>query len=611
MSKVTIQELKELTSIVDIIGQYVTLKKAGNTFKGLCPFHNEKTPSFVVDPEKKLYHCFGCGESGDVFNFLMKMQNIDFKESVETIAKYYGYELVKAFSKNKNFNNKKKLLLSINEIALQQYKEMLFDEKGKKALEYINKDRNISIDMIKLFEMGFIYDEWDIIANIIQKMEFTQEDIEKSSLILKSSRSNKLYDRFRYRIMFPIYDEKDNLIAFAGRIFGNGKTTGDNPPKYINSSENDIFKKSEVLYNLNMAKNDIKNSGTAIITEGYFDVVACYQNGIRNVVAPMGTALTLKQLKKLEKYADKLVLMFDGDPAGIKAAIKSIDIAIQTTMEVYVVNLPDGKDPHDFVMSEGKDKLLFHIKNGQSGLDYKLSIMMRDHNMNTAKGIENYINDVFAFIKNTKNTILIDIALRKLSGLTNISEGNVRSLYDKYKKQNNSYRNYYKDSNAQQVIINVAETPIEKFQKVIISTLLANIDKADLYIPKLNEDMFSVDFYNKIFLLMKEILAQEGFINIKYFYEYFQSEKEEELFNELLKSCDEYKLGDDELEKMLIDTINNLKFLHIERRITKVEKLMVKAEKERDFNLLKEYMEERQYLLNERDKYYKAKWNIN
>ncbi|MFW5800055.1 MAG: DNA primase, partial [Spirochaetota bacterium] len=428
------KELKEIASIIEIISKYVQLKKTGRTYKGLSPFTNEKTPSLIVNPEGQFFKDFSSGKGGDVFTFLMEYHRYSFKEALEEVAEYYGYSITNTFNKKKSGGKSvKERLINLNNIAQQEYRRQFKETaSGEIARQYIKK-RSISSDMVDMFGIGYVPDEWNTITDLFIKANIPKEDLEKTDLVIKSRKNNKYYDRFRFRLMFPIYDENDKLIGFGGRTLGKGKSTGTDPAKYLNSSDSELFNKSSLLYNLNLAKNEIREMETVIITEGYLDVIACYQNGIRNVVAPMGTALTPNQLKKLERYAKKIILMFDGDRAGINAAVKSIDIIFQTNLETSVVILPEAQDPYDYLLKYGKDELKFLLNNAQDGLDFKLNNIAKNYDLKTAKGKENFINQSFYFLNSTKNRIIIEVGLKKIAGIVKLPEDTIREYFKESK----------------------------------------------------------------------------------------------------------------------------------------------------------------------------------
>lgn len=605
MKAITIKELKDIASIEQIIGNYVKLKKQGTNYKGLCPFHNEKTPSFVVSPDKRFFRCFGCGESGDVFSFLMKYKNYTFPQATDEVAHYYGYEIKKTGSKKNVSYDLKTKLISLNHIAKQEYTRLLNNtEVGKIARDYL-KQRKINTEMIKLFGIGYAPDDWDTIAQLLNRSDISDELTDKTDLIKKSNKSDRYYDRFRHRIIFPISDENNNIIGFGGRTLGIGNATGDKPAKYLNSAENEIFKKRENLYNLNLAKNYIdENNDSIIITEGYMDVIACFQFGIKNVVAPLGTALTFNQLKKLDRYAKKVIFMFDGDSAGMRASVKSIEIAFQTNMEIFVVILPEKLDPYDYLFKYGKESLNSLIAKPKEALDFKLKQVLKNHETNTAKGKENFINEALYFLSNTRNRIIIEIGIKKLSEITKISESSLRKYYsDKSSKYlKNIVQNSPTDENK------IQETPYERFQRIIITTLLANINEADKYIFKLSNDMFTNNFYDKILNIMKKLWKEEEYLGIELIKDELGENSEEvEFFEDLIKSSREYQY---EPEKILQQTINNLKYLYIEERIIKNEQNIKQAEQAKNWVLQREYMEEAQYLLSERKKLYDFKFNV-
>ena len=357
----TIERIRNTADIYDVVAQYVDLKKRGRYFFGLCPFHSEKTPSFSVAPDKQIYHCFGCGAGGNVFSFIVEHEKISFIEAVKQLGHKYGIQVdYQSGPSNKIFSS----LYELHDIAVKLYHDILFSEKGKAALEYLH-NRGLNDDTIKTYHIGFAPDSWDTLSNTIKTSSFKDNVYEKTGLFIKTDRGWR--DRFRSRIMFPIYHQSGKAIAFGGRIFNN-----DDPAKYLNSPETPLYRKSEVFYGLHKTRDSIRKFSTAVLVEGYTDFLQLVQLGIPNVVALSGTALGNNHASQIRKFASKVYLAYDGDDAGINATLRAGYVLFQAGVEPLVIPMPNDKDPDDWVREEGVNAfqeamgssmplLLFHL----------------------------------------------------------------------------------------------------------------------------------------------------------------------------------------------------------------------------------------------------------
>ncbi|MEK6776316.1 MAG: DNA primase [bacterium] len=342
-----INTVREESDIVDVISNYVSLKKSGSHYKGLCPFHSEKTPSFMVNPSKQIFHCFGCGEGGNVFHFLMKHEHMGFPDSVRALAERCGRPVPEIERTPEDLAQKKTKdqIFEINEAAAS-----FFSEAGKKtstAQSYLN-DRGVTDETISVFRIGYAPDSWDALTLHLKGLGFNEKEIELAGLALKKKSGDGCYDRFRNRIMFPIVDIYGRVLGFGGRVLD------DSTPKYLNSPETPVFDKGASLYGLNLSYEAIRKQEYAILVEGYMDVITTFQNGIRNIAATLGTALTRAHVRKLQRYTRNLALFFDSDEAGIKAAKRSFDICVPEGMKIKVVTLAQGEDPDSFLGKYGK-----------------------------------------------------------------------------------------------------------------------------------------------------------------------------------------------------------------------------------------------------------------
>ena len=336
-----VEQIKNRLSIIDVVGSYLKLEKAGVNFKTRCPFHNEKTPSFFVSPGRDSYYCFGCNRNGDIFNFVQEFEGVDFVGSLKILADRAGVKLQKIDSKTEDQNQR---LFNILEESSSFYQRKLQD--NKEALEYL-KSRGLTEKTIKDFSLGFAPDEWGALMNYLKSKGYSEKEMDKAGLIKESG--GKTYDRFRSRIIFPINDPSGRAVAFSGRIFGKESSK---IPKYLNSPETSIFKKSYILFAYDKAKLEIRRSSFAVIVEGNIDVLMAHQAGYRNTIAPLGTALTREQVEKISKLTNRIVIAFDSDSAGFSASSRGARIALSLGIDLKVAAIPKGFDPADLIIKD-------------------------------------------------------------------------------------------------------------------------------------------------------------------------------------------------------------------------------------------------------------------
>ncbi len=377
-----VAELRSRADIIDLISEYVKLRKSGRRYVGLCPFHQEKTPSFSVDSDKQLFYCFGCGQGGNIFSFLMKIENISFQDAVEQIAKRVGLPLPKeiltpAMQRRRSESQNIRKALDFAQI---RYKKMLFSNEGIVALKYL-KERGLTRKIIDMFGLGYAPDRWEFIASEGRKAGLKDIYFERSGLIIERERQKgTYYDRFRNRIMFPIWDTQGRIVGFAGRA------VGDETPKYLNSPDTPVFHKRKELYALHLAKPSIRNIGTVCVTEGYMDVISMFQNGIDYAVAGMGTALSHEQARALLLLSDDVVLSYDQDEAGKRAVRRCIDVFREAGGSTRVLSLVDAKDPDEFVRNYGGDKFKELIKNATSDIRFIYNEAVKSTDISTVEG---------------------------------------------------------------------------------------------------------------------------------------------------------------------------------------------------------------------------------
>jgi DNA primase len=368
-----INRVRDSVNIVDLVSGYVSLKKTGKNHSGLCPFHAEKTPSFSVSPDKQIFHCFGCGAGGDVFKFLELQEGLNFPEAVKKLAASAGITLPTESGspgQDKRSEDERKVLLKIVAEAAEYYRKELEGTAGSSARAYLKK-RGVNDQVVQDFGLGFSRPEWDGLLRTLKHKGYTPGQMERAGLIVKRSEGEGHYDRFRGRLMFPIRDITGNVIAFGGRVMD------DSLPKYLNSSETPLYSKSNTLYGLNAAKEAGRKQGYFIIVEGYLDAIACHQYGVRNAVATLGTALTEGHLRLMRRFVDKLVLIFDPDPAGVKASLRGFDLFVSSGMKVNVVSLPDNDDPDTYLQKHGQDAFSARLRQSVKFMDFVLAQVVK------------------------------------------------------------------------------------------------------------------------------------------------------------------------------------------------------------------------------------------
>ncbi len=411
ISNSSIEEVRARVSIVDEIAKVVPLKRAGANYKGCCPFHNEKTPSFVVSEQKQIFTCFGCGESGNVFKFVQRYYNLDFAEAVEKLARENGVKLEISGSEDKNSEK----YYEINKEAARFFYRA-FTESKNPGYSYM-KQRGIEDAVLKKFGIGFADESWDSLYNHFKSKGVGEKILVELGLL--SEKNGKYYDKFRNRVMFPIINTAGKVIGFGGRAIAGQE------PKYLNSPENRIFQKKNNLYALNICKQDIAKQNSAILVEGYMDVISLYQAGVHNAIASLGTALTENQAKLIKRYTKNVILSYDADQAGRKAAMRGIDVLGGQDCKVKVLHVTDGKDPDEFVKQHGREAFIELTEKAMPMIDYKLDTIKQNINLKTEEGKIDFIKNATAILRNL-SPVEADIYIKKLAKELKISEGAIR-----------------------------------------------------------------------------------------------------------------------------------------------------------------------------------------
>ena len=428
-----INEVFAENDIVDYVSQYVALKKSGRDYSGLCPFHNEKSPSFHVSREKQLFHCFGCGASGNLAQFVMRSEGIDFVEALKLLADRAGIVLPEDNnSVDYALHEKKKKIYEMNKAAARFfYRELTESEAGKEGLRYF-KERKLLPKTIKCYGLGYAPNDYSRLRVHMNELGYKDAELVEAGLI--SERNGRFYDRFRGRVMFPIIDLRGNIIGFGGRIIHQTEEeTGYKPPKYLNSAETPVFNKGKNLFSLNFAKKD--NSGSLILAEGYMDVISVYQAGIINVVATLGTALTDAQARLMLKYCSEILICYDSDEPGQKAAARAIDIINHAGGRSKVIRLEGAKDPDEYIKKNGVEMFRHALHEATPSTEYLISSAKSQYNLDVPEGKIYFVNDAAKILSGINDAVEVDAYIKKISAETEISKDAIYSEYNKMRKK--------------------------------------------------------------------------------------------------------------------------------------------------------------------------------
>ncbi len=423
-----LEQIRAASDIVDVIGGYVPLKRAGANFTALCPFHKEKSPSFNVNPHKQIFHCFGCHKGGDVFTFVKDYENIPFPDAVRRLAERakipLDFEQTPGAQESRHL---KDTLLQIHEQITQRWQSALTnDAAGQIARDYLAK-RGVAEEAIKLFRLGYAPDLWDDTVNWAKSKSHDLALVEKAGLIIRKEGADHFYDRFRGRLMFPICDEQGRVIAFSGRVLSGDEKAA----KYVNSPETPIFTKSKVFFGLDKSKRAVLDAGFALVCEGQLDLIACFMAGVQNVVAPQGTAFTEQHARIIKRYVDEVVLCFDSDNAGQNAAVRSLDSLLASGLAVRVAIVPAPHDPDSFIKEFGADAFRALVAQADGFFDYYLNRLCATNEIATDKGRLTVLRGMAEAVQKTGNAVLIDKYAQKTALRLGVSPDSMRGEFKK------------------------------------------------------------------------------------------------------------------------------------------------------------------------------------
>jgi len=577
-----IAEIKESCSIVDVISDYVSLKKSGANYKGLCPFHVEKTPSFMVNEQKKIFHCFGCGASGNVFNFLMKNEHLTFPDAVREAARKAGISVPvrrteeRSEQKTGNFSE----LYQINEYAAEYFTDMLIrTREGETGRKYLVK-RGIDKEIVQQFKLGFSPNRWDGLLRYLSVKGIPVEEEKRLGLIIPREDKKGFYDRFRNRLIFPITDVQGRLIGFGGRAIG------EDEPKYLNSPDSPVYSKGHHVYGLSQSLPSIRKEDQAIIVEGYFDLLSMYQHGLKNVVATLGTAITPHQIRLLKRYTKNLLVIFDPDESGKKAALRALPLFLEEGISPHVILLPAGFDPDSFVQKDKGEALKDKLKRPLSLLDFFLQYAFTATDPYSVKGKLKIIEEVVPVVSRIKDRVERELYIQKISQRLGIKE---EIIFQKIKTADRR--------GIPERTVAIPEVLEEKkVEKMMVRLMLLYPD----LIPQMQKeaivDDFSIDSCRKLaIIIIDKFVASQGFDPTL-----LMNEVSEEELRGLLSEClfDEEPLED--AVELLRSCIQKIRLGKMGRDLKQLSVMINKAQDERDERLLREFLLYKQELIKKR-----------
>ena len=554
ISNEIINEIRNKTDIVDVVSRYVNLTKKGKNYIGVCPFHDDHSPSMSVSPEKQIFTCFSCGATGNVFTFVSDFEKISFSDAVRLLGEKAGISIG-----NNTYigNSKRDEYFDIYDNANKFYQNSLFTNLGKNAIQYL-KNRNIDRDTIKKFGIGLS----------VQKLSLTDylknKNYSIDKLIDVGLTNDNGNDIFINRIMFPIYDLAGNPVAFSGRIYNTKDTS-----KYINTKETDKFKKGKILYNYHIAKEHLKKNDSVIIMEGQMDVIRASTIGVNNCIATMGTALTRDHKSIIKNMTNNVILCFDGDSAGEKATISAIELLEDTGIDIKIVRLPNDMDPDEYIIKEGKDSFLYQISNATNLIDYKMELLKKNKDFGNIKDISSYVNSALKELAYEKDDIVVELNLKKLATSFDIDYDNLVNKYEKLKNDNNNKDSYVKVNKPKKVYNRYGQAECYLIYYMLKDEKVINmVEKRVGYFPDKNIRELS----NEIIYYFHKY----GIINVADFISYISSR------NEILNTLKEI-LAMNIKEDFLIDEIEDYIFVINEyHKEVKINDLNKKLKEEKD-----------------------------
>jgi len=553
-----IEEVRLSNDLVEVVSEYIRLEKKGGGYFALCPFHREKTPSFSVEPVKQFYYCFGCNNGGNVFHFIMNIENLDFPDALRLLADRAGIVLPESNNRDEQLRiEARKNILNINKEAARFFYSCLAGEKGGEALKYL-QNRGLTNSIIKRFGLGYSPNEWTLLSDYLLRKGFDESLIVQSGLSIKN-KYGKLNDRFRGRIMFPIFDIRGNIVAFGGRVMD------DSLPKYINSPETPCYSKGRELFGMNIAKKSTENK--LLVVEGYMDVISLHQAGIDFAVASLGTALTNMQGRILRKYADEIVISYDSDTAGQRATERGLEILVQLGCRVKVIQTPDGKDPDEYIRRNGAKKFKNLIDRALSLLEYKISLLKKMHPQDNPEGKLAFLNGVADLLSEQDNFLEREMVIKRISQDYDITEDALhaeveRRLRKKRRKQKNN--EFYSAQNdltgaVKTYTIRRQENKMSRYEKMLLALISRENQLYQKVADRYPPSEFSDDTLKEMASILYQKLEEGSDFALEEYITRLDSERASSIVHMSKTIC-----NFDEPDKALEDILQKLEVLKLE-----------------------------------------------
>ena len=546
-----IEEVRHRTNIVDIIGQYVQLKKSGKNYMGLCPFHEERSPSFSVAEDKQIFHCFGCGKGGTVFNFLQEIEGISFPESVKRVADLEHLSVDFDWSEPREVadtpeNQQRRSLLQLHSKAAELYHHILVNTKiGEPALNYL-LERGLTQELIETFQIGFAPQKRDFLSQVFKNEQLDETLFEPSGLFVQRDNGTFL-DRFYQRIMFPINDPQGNVIAFSGRLLKTADFPGDEMPKYLNSPETTLFNKRETLFNFDKARKEIRKENTVLLFEGFMDVIAAWQSGVKSGVASMGTSLTNEQIRRLERVAKEVVICYDGDNAGVQATNRAIQLLQENShFDLSIVSIPEKLDPDEYVRKYGAEAFQNLANHGRETVfSFKMNYHRLTRNMNNEKEQLDYVNELLRELTNVQSPLERDRYLNQIAQEFQLSVHSLEEQFNQLKQEQRSVQRQeiYQDEmmpppmeepvfEENHVQNKLPLTQVQKAERSLLFRLM-NEQGVRQTIQQLPDFSFAHDEYQELYFLLESYATLHQSFDIADFINFLQDNQTKQLAIEI------------------------------------------------------------------------------
>lgn len=549
-----IEEVRHRTNIVDIIGQYVQLKKSGKNYMGLCPFHEERSPSFSVAEDKQIFHCFGCGKGGTVFNFLQEIEGISFPESVKRVADLEHLSVDFDWSEPREVadtpeNQQRRSLLQLHSKAAELYHHILVNTKiGEPALNYL-LERGLTQELIETFQIGFAPQKRDFLSQVFKNEQLDETLFEPSGLFVQRDNGTFL-DRFYQRIMFPINDPQGNVIAFSGRLLKTADFPGDEMPKYLNSPETTLFNKRETLFNFDKARKEIRKENTVLLFEGFMDVIAAWQSGIKSGVASMGTSLTNEQIRRLERVAKEVVICYDGDNAGVQATNRAIQLLQENShFDLSIVSIPEKLDPDEYVRKYGAEAFQNLANHGRETVfSFKMNYHRLTRNMNNEKEQLDYVNELLRELTNVQSPLERDRYLNQIAQEFQLSVHSLEEQFNQLKQEQRSVQRqerqqFYQDEmmpppmeepvfEENHVQNKLPLTQVQKAERSLLFRLM-NEQGVRQTVQQLPDFSFAHDEYQELYFLLESYATLHQSFDIADFINFLQDNQTKQLAIEI------------------------------------------------------------------------------